>query len=101
VVVVVGGAVVAVEALEPPEPPATDEEGEVAADERDDVAWTATVVAVVAPGISLATRPPRTAAVRAAPPVAKPVIRLTFRNAAVRLSAWTRGDIDFSFAGAC
>jgi hypothetical protein len=108
VVVVVGAAVVAVVALEPE--PASDDEVEEAADdfvvpdgrpvevEDDDVAGTATVLAAVAPGISLATRPPSTAAMRAAPPVAIPVARLTFRSAAVLKSAWSRGDIDSSFS---
>lgn len=56
----------------------------------------ATVLLDAAPGISLATRPPSTAAVRAAPPVATPVMRLTLRRADDRCSAWSRGGIDSS-----
>ena len=47
----------------------------------------AIVVLEAAPGISVATTPPMSTAVRAAPPVAIPVMRLTLRSAAVLFSA--------------
>lgn len=45
------------------------------------------IVVLEAPGISVATTPPMSTAVRAAPPVAIPVMRLTLRSAAVLFSA--------------
>jgi len=72
--------------------------------ELDDVATCFEAVAAAAeePGISVATRPPKTAAVTAAPPVAMTVSRLTLRSAAVRWSgaAWRLGEPDrFSEVG--
>jgi hypothetical protein len=93
-VVVVGEAVlrvapgfavlVAVDAAPEPDVAEADVEVEV----ESEAAWTAaTVLDDAAPGISLATSPPRTAAASAAPPVAIPVMRLTRRRAAVLCSA--------------
>jgi pyruvate/2-oxoglutarate dehydrogenase complex dihydrolipoamide acyltransferase (E2) component len=111
-VVVVGEAVDPVVALDPddPEEEAPEEEApeevareEVACEEVacEEVACIETALLDAAPGISLATRPPKTAAVSAAPPVAIPVARLTLRMAADLCSAWSRGRIGSSSVDAC
>ncbi len=107
VVVVVGDAVVAVAALDPDSSEdevdgAVDELVDEAGEEADDeVACIDTALLDAAPGISLATRPPKTAAVSAAPPVAIPVARLTLRMAADLCPAWSRGRIGSSSVDAC
>ncbi|MGO9341729.1 MAG: hypothetical protein ACLP6E_04305 [Acidimicrobiales bacterium] len=106
VVVVVGAAVVAVVALDPgvSEDEVEDRFDDCvdgAVEEADDdvtcdVTCDETALLGAAPGISLETRPPRTAAVSAAPPVAIPVARLTFRMAAALWWAGSRRRIGSS-----
>jgi hypothetical protein len=104
-VVVVVGAVVAVVPVVPDDPfvavvlEVVDEEVDVA----DEFAWVAIAVVVAdAPGISVDTIPPRTAADSAAPPVAITVMRLTLRRALAlvigRRGLWFEYDILLSFS---